>query len=450
MRRLFGTDGIRGVVGTELTAELAMKIGRAVGCVLTENQRFRAKIVIGRDTRISSEMLSSAMTAGIFSSGADVIDVGVVPTPAVAYLVIKNGAEAGVMISASHNPYEYNGIKIFGADGFKLSDELEEKIESTVFSEETAVYAPQDRIGRSVGCKFGIRDYVTFLKSNARRLDGMRIGIDCANGSTAYTARAVFSDLGAECIFTGDTPDGVNINDGCGSTHLSALSSLVTQNGLDVGIAFDGDGDRCLAVNERGEECDGDFIMAILAKRLKERGKLKKNTVVGTVMSNLGLIKFCESEKITYLSAKVGDRYVLELINQEGYNFGGEQSGHIIMRDLATTGDGQLTAALLLSAISESGKSLSRLMEIMKKYPQHSVNIPASKEEKIALFVDPKIKEETRKAEEALGDGRLIVRPSGTEPLIRVMAEGAELEKTKAVAESVAENIRRILQSSSP
>lgn len=450
MRRLFGTDGIRGVVGTELTVELAMKIGRAVGCALTENQRHKAKIVIGRDTRISSEMLSSAMAAGIFSSGADVIDVGIVPTPAVAYLVIKNNAEAGVMISASHNPYEYNGIKVFGGDGFKLSDELEEKIESTVFSESMAEYAPKDRIGRSKPCEFCIGDYVTFLKSNARRLDGMRIGIDCANGSTAYTAKAVFSDLGAECIFIGDAPNGVNINEGCGSTHLSALSSLVIRKGLDVGIAFDGDGDRCLAVNEKGEECDGDFIMAILAGRLKEQGKLSKNTVVGTVMSNLGLIKFCEKEKITYLSAKVGDRYVLELINQEGYNFGGEQSGHIILRELATTGDGQLTAALLLSAMSESGKRLSELMEVMKKYPQHSVNIPATKDEKISLFVDTRIKEEIRKAEEELGDGRLIVRPSGTEPLIRVMAEGREPENTREVAEQVAQRIRLLLQSSSP
>jgi phosphoglucosamine mutase len=333
------------------------------------------------------------------------------------------------MISASHNSFEFNGIKIFGEDGFKLSDELEELIESIVLdnSPPPRIAAPNE-IGRCSAVEGYVKEYTQYLKDSfGKSLSGLKIGIDTANGSASAFAEEIFSYLDAECHVISDTPNGTNINEGCGSTHLSSLKELVIREGLDVGIAFDGDADRCLAVDECGREIDGDFIMAILALYLKNKGKLTKNTVVGTVMTNLGFIRFCDVQGINYISAKVGDRYVLELLNQEGYAFGGEQSGHIIFRDLATTGDGILTALALLSHIKESGKSLSTLSAVMKKYPQYTLNLPADSSDKTTFLIDSEIKREILRAEEKISDGRLVIRPSGTEPLIRIMAEEAYL-----------------------
>ena len=350
------------------------------------------------DTRISSEMLASAISAGICSVGGDVISLGVIPTPAVAYLVKKYKAKAGIMISASHNPYEYNGIKIFGEDGFKLSDELEEEIEAIVLDENSPVkLAASLEIGKRADASYAVHDYISYLMTTTdTRLDGMRIAIDASNGAASATAERLFSGLGADVTVLFDKPTGTNINEGCGSTHLDSLKSCVIENELDVGIAFDGDADRCLAVDEMGREIDGDFIMAILALDMKNKGELNKNTVVGTVMSNYGFERFCEENGIKFISAKVGDRYVLELINREDYSFGGEQSGHIIIRKHATTGDGQLTAIALLSHIKESGKKLSSLASVMKKYPQNTINISATQEQKIALFTDEEIREVLR------------------------------------------------------
>ena len=444
MRRLFGTDGVRGIANEFLSCERAMAIGRALGHVLSSNKKYRPKVIIGMDTRISSEMLASAISAGLLSVGSDVMTLGVVPTPAVAYLVKKYEAKAGVMISASHNPYDYNGIKIFGEEGFKLSDELEEQIESIVLDNTPPIkIAESAEIGKRFDAPYALHDYISYLAHTTDvNLEGMTVAIDASNGSASATAEELFRTLGADVRMLSDKPDGININDGCGSTHLDALKKYVVDNGIELGIAFDGDADRCLAVDEYGNEIDGDFIMAILALDMKKKGLLNKNTVVGTIMTNFGFQKFCEKNGINFIAAKVGDRYVLELLNQEGYSFGGEQSGHVIIRRHATTGDGQLTAIALLSHVKESGKSLAELSRVMKKYPQHSVNIKTTQAGKIAFFTDDDIKEIINEAEKKIGaSGRLVVRPSGTEPLIRVMAEGESIEKTVAVAEDVARKI---------
>ena len=449
MRRLFGTDGIRGVANEFLDCELAMAIGRALGEVISSNHKYRPKVIIGTDTRISSEMLASAMSAGLMSVGSDVLSLGVLPTPAVAYLVKKYKAKAGVMISASHNTYEYNGIKIFGEDGFKLSDELEEQIESTVLD---GTHAPELAESRNIGQKsdtpYALHDYISYLKETAEvTLDGIRVAVDTSNGAASKTARELLQGLSAEVYMLNDAPDGININEGCGSTNLEGLKRYVTDNKMDVGIAFDGDADRCLAVDECGREVDGDFIMAMLALDMKSRGELSKNTVVGTVMTNLGFQKFCEENGISFIAAKVGDRYVLELMNQEGYSFGGEQSGHLILRKHATTGDGQLTAIALLSLMARSGKPLSTLASVMKKYPQCTVNIEATQEKKIALFTDEEIKAIIRDAEESLGErGRIVIRPSGTEPLIRIMVECDSLDGIRGYTENIAKRIEARLK----
>ena len=444
MRRLFGTDGIRGIANEFLSCERAIQIGRALGTILSSNRKYRPCVLIGMDTRVSSEMLASAISAGLCSVGSDCVNLGVVPTPAVAYLVQKYGAKAGVMISASHNPYPYNGIKIFGEEGFKLSDELEEQIESIVLDNTPPVRcAESDKIGRYSVAENAISDYVDFIKSTSDiSLSGMRIAIDCANGSASATARALFSSLGAECHMLSATPNGVNINEGCGSTDLGALKAYVKMNDMDVGIAFDGDADRFLAVDELGREVDGDFIMAILALELKKQGKLRRDTVVGTIMTNFGFGKFCEENGIRFIAANVGDRYVLETLNREGYCFGGEQSGHIIFRDFATTGDGQLTALALLSVMKRSGKKLSELCSVMKRYPQRIVNIRTTPEGKIAMFTDEDIKKIISSAEEKIGGrGRIVVRPSGTEPVVRIMIEGEDEKGTVELCESVAAEI---------
>lgn len=447
MRRLFGTDGVRGVVGEMLTVELATKIGRTLATVLSGKGRYRPLVLVGMDTRISSEMLSAALSAGACSMGADVIDIGVLPTPAVAYLTKKYRADAGVAISASHNSFEYNGIKIFSQDGFKLPDALEEEIERIVLGDEPLTSAIGDAVGRIRRSEHALSDYVEHVRRCAfNDLSGLSVAIDCADGAASETAELLFSSLGAECHMLACTPNGVNINDGCGSTHLEHLSAFVKEHRVDVGIAFDGDADRILCVDENGCEVDGDRILAILSLDRKRRGVLRNGTVVGTVMSNLGFTRFCEENGIRFVAAKVGDRYVLETMELEGDMIGGEQSGHIILRDHATTGDGQLTAVELLSLMRREGKSLSELASVMRHYPQCLVNIRTTPEGKIAFYTDREIAvllEETGRALE--GRGRLVVRPSGTEPLLRVMVESETEEETERVAHEVAEKIRERL-----
>ena len=448
MHGLFGTDGVRGIANDFLTCERAMQIGRAVGSILSRKRRYHPLVLIGQDTRLSSEMLASAVSAGLCSVGADVIRLGIVPTPAVAYLVEKYKARAGIMISASHNPFEFNGIKIFDEEGFKFPDELEERIESIVLDGEPA---PVMAIGADIGTvtfsNRALRDYMTHIRATVPfSLNGLHVAIDCSNGSASATAEELFTSLGARCDILAAAPDGVNINRDCGSTHLENLARYVREHGCDCGVAFDGDADRCLAVDENGNEIDGDMIMAILALDMKERGKLEKNTVVGTIMTNFGFGKFCRDNDIEFIDAKVGDRFVLERMQLGGFSFGGEQSGHIIFRDFATTGDGQLTAAQLLSLLVRSDKKLSELAKVMKKYPQCTVNIPATPEAKIAFFTDPDVKEVVEKLEATLGtSGRVVARPSGTEPLIRVMLEGEDQTEIQKMAEKAASDIAALL-----
>ena len=448
MGRLFGTDGARGVANTELTCELAMEIGRAAAMVLLKGGEKRPKVLIGKDTRASSDMLECALAAGLCSVGADVLQLGVVPTPAVAYLVGKYQADAGIMISASHNPYEFNGIKIFSGDGYKLPDAMEEKIEAIVLDK---VETPPCWAGEGVGmvsqASGAARDYIDHIKSTAKdQLSGLKIAFDCANGSASRTAEDLFKELGVECHMLHQEPDGVNINTNCGSTHMEKLIAYVKANGMDAGIAFDGDADRCLAVDENGNEVDGDKIMAICSLYLKEKGALKKNAAVGTIMSNMGFSKFCEANGIRFEATKVGDRYVLERMLQEGYSIGGEQSGHVIFLDYATTGDGQLTAVQLLSVMKEKGSKLSKLASVMDKYPQVLINVKVAADGKQRFFTDEDVKKAVADAEEQLGsEGRLVVRPSGTEPLLRVMVEGKDMNAIEKIAGGVAKVVQERL-----
>ncbi|MVB10366.1 Phosphoglucosamine mutase [Caprobacter fermentans] len=445
MGRLFGTDGVRGVANSELTCELAMNIGRAAATVLTDSSHRHPKILIGKDTRLSSDMLEAAITAGLCSVGANVVRLGVVPTPAVAFLVGKYKADAGVMLTASHNPCEFNGIKIFSGDGYKLPDALEEQIEAIVLDHAQEPACP---VGGAVGsvseAPNTVRDYVDHIKSTVPfALTGMKIAVDCANGSASRTAELLFSELGAECHMLSDHPNGINVNDACGSTHMENLMRFVGENDMDAGVAFDGDADRCLAVDENGRLVDGDFLMAICAADLKSRGKLEKNTVVGTIMTNMGFNRFCEDDGIKFESTKVGDRYVLEEMLLEGYNFGGEQSGHIIFHDFATTGDGQLTAAQLLSILKRREAKLSSLATLMTRYPQVLVNVDVKPDGKLRFYTDPQVKEAVDGAKKQLGNrGRVVVRPSGTEPLLRVMVEGEDETEIAEAANVVAGVIR--------
>lgn len=448
MGRLFGTDGVRGVANSELTCEMAMNIGRAAAMVLTDNNHRHPKILIGKDTRISSDMLESAITAGLCSVGANVVQLGVVPTPAVAFLVGKYKADAGVMLTASHNPCEFNGIKIFSGDGYKLPDALEEQIEAIVLDHAEKYACPiAGDIGSVSYAENAARDYIDHIKSTvAFSLDGLRVGIDCANGAASRTAEQLFTELGATCYMLSDKPNGVNVNDNCGSTHMESLMSFVKENHLDAGIAFDGDADRCLAVDEKGQLVDGDFLMAICAADLKSRGKLAKNAVVGTIMTNMGFTRFCDENDIKFAATKVGDRYVLEEMLLEGYNFGGEQSGHIIFHDFATTGDGQLTGAQLLSILRRREAKLSSLATLMARYPQVMVNVQVSAEGKLRFYTDTEVKNAIERAKAKLGsNGRIVVRPSGTEPLLRVMIEGEDPEYINVLANSVADVVRERL-----
>lgn len=448
MARLFGTDGVRGVANESLTCELAVKIGQAAAAVLGGNQKKRPLVAVGMDTRISSDMLAGALSAGLCSSGADVLSLGVIPTPAVAYLVRKYHADAGVVISASHNSAEFNGIKIFSANGYKLPDELEEKIEDMILGDEKihGEIIGAD-VGRIIPAENAHKDYVDYLRQTvSHTLDGLKIAIDCANGAASTTAPMLFEQLGAQCHILNADPNGVNINDNCGSTHMESLRKYVLNNSMDVGIAFDGDADRCLCIDEKGNEVDGDFIMAICASDMKKHGKLKKDTVIGTVMTNLGFIKFCQANGINFIPTKVGDRYVLEEMLLEDYKLGGEQSGHVIFGDCATTGDGELTALKVLSVMYRESEKLSELASVMKKYPQVMVNVKVSPEGKINFYTDSKVKRAIEKAKESLGDtGRVVVRVSGTEPLIRVMAEGENTDEITQIVNTAAGEIKAAL-----
>ena len=444
MGRLFGTDGARGIANKELTCELAMNIGRAAAMVLA-NENKHPKILIGKDTRLSGDMLEGALTAGLCSIGADVVLLGTVPTPAVAYLIKKYKADAGIMISASHNPFEFNGIKIFSSDGYKLPDELENEIESIVLDHSKPFEVlVNDGIGKVTKAENAVSDYIEHIISTVPyRLDGMNVAIDCSNGSASTTARELFTKLGANCHILSAEPDGININDKCGSTHLENLQKYVVENGLEMGVAFDGDADRCLAVDENGNVVDGDFIMAICAMDLHSRGKLAKNTAVGTVMSNMGFGKFCEDNHIKFVSTNVGDRYVLEAMLREGYNFGGEQSGHVIFLDYSTTGDGQLTAAQLLSLVHRRNAKMSSIATLMTHYPQILINVKVTNEGKVQFYKNQDIKNKIESVKNELGsDGRILVRLSGTEPLVRVMLEGLDKEKITRLANETADLIK--------
>ncbi len=446
MGRLFGTDGARGVANSELSVELAVNIGRAAAMVLTDQNSGRhPKILIGKDTRLSSDMLEGALTAGLCSVGADVILLGAVPTPTVAYLVRKYNADAGFMISASHNPFEFNGIKIFSSTGYKLPDALEEEIESIVLDNSKPYPQPTGSdLGSVTRSETAVEDYISYIiETVPTRLDGMKIAIDCSNGSSSVTAEKLFTRLGAECYMLSDKPDGININDNCGSTHTENLQKFVVENKLDLGVAFDGDADRCLAVDENGEMIDGDFIMAICALDCASRNKLSKNTIVGTVMSNMGFTKFCKDNNLNFYAANVGDRYVLEAMLKDGYNLGGEQSGHVIFLDYATTGDGQLTAAQLLSIINRRQAKLSSISTLMIRYPQVLVNVRVTAEGKKKYSEDEEIRKKIEAVEQELGeDGRILVRLSGTEPLVRVMLEGLDEAQINRLANETADVIR--------
>ncbi len=442
MGRLFGTDGARGVANTELTCELSMQIGRAAAMVLTKNLNGKKpKVLIGLDTRASSQMLENAITAGLCSVGADVLKLGVVPTPAVAYLVKEYGYDAGIMISASHNPCEYNGIKIFQSNGYKLPDALENEIEAIILDNATPIPTPiGGGVGKAKRKADAINDYIEHLLSATNMsFKGYKIALDCANGSSSVSAEEVFTRLGAEVVVISDKPDGVNINKDCGSTHLENLQKVVVENGCDLGFAFDGDADRMLAVDHTGAVVDGDRCIAVCAKHMKQIGKLKKDTAVVTVMSNMGFFKFCEDNGIKCEKTNVGDRYVLENMVENGYSIGGEQSGHIIFLKYATTGDGQLSAIQLLAVVKDTGKTLKDLADEMEVYPQVLINVRVSKFGKAQFNKDKEVQNAIKKVEEKLGDeGRILVRISGTEPLIRVMLEGKDYEQIKELGETVA------------
>lgn len=449
MGRLFGTDGVRGIANTELTCELSMQIGRAAAMVLTENLDGRKpKVLIGMDTRASSQMLESAITAGLCSVGADVLLLGVVPTPAVAFLVRKYNYDAGVMISASHNPCEYNGIKIFQSTGFKLPDELENEIEEIILDNVTEIPTPiGGEVGRVEKSEKAVADYIEHLLSTIKMdFEGYKIALDCANGSSSVSAKEVFTRLGAEVVVINNEPDGVNINKNCGSTHLENLQKCVVKNNCDLGFAFDGDADRMLAVDHTGEIVDGDKCIAVCAKHMKKLGKLKKDTAVVTVMSNMGFFKFCEKNGIKCEKTKVGDRYVLENMVANGYSIGGEQSGHIIFLRFATTGDGQLSAIQLLSVLKDTGKTLNDLADEMEVYPQVLINVRVSNFGKAQFPKDKEVQNAIKQASEELGNnGRILVRLSGTEPLVRIMLEGKDSDKINELGESVAQVIRERL-----
>ncbi|MBQ3587274.1 MAG: phosphoglucosamine mutase [Oscillospiraceae bacterium] len=449
MGRLFGTDGVRGVAGSELTPELAINIGRAAAQVLTGHTNHKPTVLIGKDTRISGDMLESALATGLCSVGADVQLAGVVPTPAIAYLVKKYGCDAGVVISASHNPMEFNGIKIFSGEGYKLPDDVENEIEALILdTPEKLVNVTGGAMGTISRIDTAVRDYVDHLKTACEAdVKGMKVVFDCANGAAAATAPMLFRELGVDATFIGVDPDGTNINAGCGSTHMEMLTEMVKNGDYDCGIAFDGDADRCLAVDEKGELIDGDKIIAILGTRMKWEGKLAQDTAVATVMSNLGFMNHMKKREINVAVTAVGDRYVLEEMLAKGYNLGGEQSGHVILSDFATTGDGELTAVRLLNYFAkETDKKASDFNGCFSKYPQVLINVKTTAEGKAKYKTDEYIEGFIEsKQQQLMGAGRVLVRLSGTEPLIRVMVEGQDMDVITKVAEEIADKIRERL-----
>lgn len=454
MRRYFGTDGIRRIANTELTPELVYRVAKAGAYVLSKHTDHTPTILIGRDTRISGSLIESAMVAGFLSYGANVKILGVMPTPAVAYLTRRFRADASVVISASHNTYEFNGVKYFSNKGMKIPDELEEEIEEVMDSgkidELTAV---NDKIGVSEIRTDLLDEYVYFFRKNfeeeLENLDkeNFVIAVDTANGATSVVAEKVFKKLGIKYHIINNTPDGININDNCGSTHLEGLKKYVIDNKCSLGVAYDGDGDRCLLVDENGNEIDGDKILAVISKYLKEKGQLKNDTIVATVMSNLGLNKYAQSHNLKLVQTKVGDRYVLEEMMKNGYNLGGEQSGHVILLDYNPTGDGILTSLMFIKTLLESNKKTSELCDIIKLYPQVLVNAKVNNDKKYDFDKDEEIKEEIEKLEaEFSGNGRVLIRTSGTEPLVRVMIEGENQEYIMKKAESLAKLIEEKLK----
>ena len=449
MGKLFGTDGIRGVVGETLTAELAYRVGQAITIVLTEQKGSAPTITIGKDTRISSDMLESALMAGICAMGGSVMPFGTIPTPAVAFLTVQEEADAGIVISASHNPYEHNGIKIFGAQGYKLSDEMEEKVEDIVLSKESLPVKTRDQIGmRLHGMRQMKSDYIDHLLSTVDcDMRGLRVLVDCANGAASATAPGLFGKLPLHADFIFDKPDGININNGCGSTHMETLCRGVVAGKYDLGIAFDGDADRCLLVDEKGHIIDGDKVLAVCGKAMRRKGSLNGNAIVATVMSNLGLHEFCRKGDFLLVCTDVGDRHVLEKMIECGYMIGGEQSGHTIFREYATTGDGELTALQFIQAYCEAGVPASELVSCCAQYPQELINVPVSAVggAKERIMADDRLWEQVRSQEKALnGEGRILVRPSGTEALIRVMVEAKTVEIAHNVAKTLAEFIKTL------
>lgn len=447
MGKLFGTDGIRGVANETLDARLAYRVGQAAAISLCDDSGTKPTVVIGKDTRISSDMLEGALIAGLTACGCNAIVLGVIPTPAVAYLTVYLHADAGIMISASHNPYEHNGIKMFSSEGFKLNDALEEKIESLILQEGELPVKTHGGLGQTMSGSFAAEYYLDHLASTVDGLEPLRVVIDCANGAASTTARYLFGRFPLEVEYLNDKPNGVNINDHCGSTHLEQLQQTVREGGYDLGLAFDGDADRCLAVDETGTPVDGDRMMAICADAMREKGRLAGDGFVATVMSNIGLHQYCRTHGLRLLCASVGDRNVLELMQKEGMRLGGEQSGHIIFLDYMPTGDGQLAALQFLNILSHSGKKASELAGMIRQYPQLLKNVRVtSNEQKAAIMHAESLQQAIEAAERELGaDGRVLIRPSGTEPLIRVMVEAGSEQQAEQITDSLVQHVE-ILQ----
>jgi len=432
MKKLFGTDGVRGVANTELTPELAFKLGKAGAHILAKNATGTPRILIGKDGRRSGDMLEAALTAGLCSIGAEVYQAGILPTPAVAYLIQRYKFDAGIMITASHNPMADNGIKFFSSKGFKLPDQLEEEIEALIYTNATLPCPEGEGVGIVRTYPYALEDYASFVVSTVPnlRLDGMKIALDCANGATSVIAPIIFEKLGADVHTLHNRPNGININANCGSTHMDSVRKFVTSHHLNLGLAFDGDGDRMFAVDENGQEIDGDRILAICGLDLFENNQLAKNTIVATVMSNQGLEVFCRERNITLFRTDVGDRYVLKKMIEDDLSLGGEQSGHLIFRKHSTTGDGILAGVQLLSVLYRKKKSMAEMAKLVEIFPQVLINAKVSNDKKHQLQADPQIKKALAEVEANLSaDERILVRPSGTEPLVRVMIEGRDAAK---------------------
>ena len=447
MRKYFGTDGIRGIAGESLTADLSFKVGKALGKLLTEKKE-HPKVIIGRDTRISCDMIEQALTAGLTSTGVNVMTVGTIPTPAIAYLTKTIETDSGIMISASHNPYQDNGIKIFGPDGFKLTDDQELEIEYLIDNSDEIKNASYEQIGKLYSGNELSQKYIQHIKQSiSGDLSGIKIALDCANGATTGVAPFIFGDLEADIETIGCKPNGININDNVGSTKINTIANFVKENNVDVGFAFDGDGDRVLAVDSKGNIVDGDKIMFILAKHLKEQGELKDNMVVSTVMSNIGFYKAIEENGLQSIKTAVGDRYVVEEMRNNDYSLGGEQSGHVIFLDYNPTGDGILTSLMLIKTIFDSGKKLSELQKVINIYPQVLINAKVDSNKKYDFDKNPEIVDAIEKLNEEFdGNGRVLIRPSGTEPLVRVMIEGENQEYITKKAREVADLIEEKLK----